>query len=896
MFSDLRFRLRAVFRRVDMERDLDDELRFHIERETEKCMRDGTSRREAERRARLAFGGMTRIKDDTRDSRGTVMFETLRQDVRYALRGLRMTPGFTAAIVLTLGLGIGTNAAMFDILDRLMFRPAKYLSVPERVHRVFVTYLSDGRRHTESSQSYARFVDFARMTSSFDLVEAVGHRRLAVGSRDEAKEMIIATVSGGFFRFFDARPAQGRFLTPDDDRPPSGSPVAVLGRAFWQLRYGGANVINKKIRIGNVVHTIVGVVPKGFAGISEEGEPAAYIPVTAFAASSVPNYVHDYGWTWMDVIVRRRAGVSREAADADLSRVYAQSWELEGKAGSGYPSAASSHTSSVAAPLLSARGPEADETGGVATWVMGVAVIVLLVACANVTNLLLARAVKRRREIALRLALGVTRRRLFQQLLTESLLLAVFGGVIGMLVAQLGAGIVRRLFLQADGATAVATDVRTMLFVAVTTVSVALLTGLAPALHSLNGDVADALKAGSREGAYRRSGVRTALLLFQGAFSVVLLVGAGLFVRSLSNVRSQRMGYDVSPIVYADGVARGVKPTRAEVQSLSERLVAAALSVPHVENATLTISVPFWSSEGRGAPKVPGVDSLRTLGSFRLQAGSPSYFKTMGTRILHGRAFNEADRATTAPVVLVNEAMAKAIWPRKDAVGQVMRIGSDTNPYMTVIGVAENTRAQHITGKDEFWYYLPVSQFSARFGQAGPNLFLRVNGRAEDALEPIRKRLQQEMPGDSYVNTVTLASLVSPRQRSWEFGAKMFVGFGVLALVLAAIGLYSVVSYMVAQRNHELGIRIALGAGVGDMLRMIVIQGVGFAAAGIAIGSVIALWAGRKIEPLLFSQKANDPSIYGLVAAMLLLVAILATLRPALRAARVDPMVALRSD
>jgi putative ABC transport system permease protein len=900
MLSDLRFRLRALFRRDAMERELDDELRFHIERETDKYVQAGMPLDEARRKARIAFGGMTSIKEQTREARGIAVIDAIGQDLRYALRGLRMKPAFTAAIVLTLGLGIGANAAMFGIVDRLMFRAPAYLATPDRVHRVYTRYLWDGKERLENGFSYARYLDFVRSTTAFDRAEAAGSRMLAIGTRDDAREMNVGTVSAGFFQLFDAPPALGRYFTADEDRAPLGAPVVVLGYWYWQLHFSGRNVLGTSLRIGDGLYTIIGVAPEGFVGITDDNPPALYIPITAFGGSGRKTFALDYGWTWMDMIVRRKPGVSIEAANADLSVAFARSWDLERERGLGatpnYPTASTVRTRAEAAPLLLARGPDPDQNSHVATWVMGVALIVLLIACANVTNLLLAHGVKRRREIALRLALGVTRRRLLQQLLTESLLLAFLGGVAGLIVAQWGGGAVRKLFLSAADASAVVKDGRTLLFVATMTLAVALLTGLAPALHALRGDVADALKAGSREGSYRRSRIRSGLLLFQGAFSVVLLVGAGLFVKSLSHVRAMRLGYDVTPIAYVEGVRRGARATDAEMRALAERLVVAASAIPGVESASLTISVPFWSNEGRGAPFVPGVDSLRKLGRFALQAGSPSYFKTVGTRIVRGRGFTDDDRGNSAPVVVINEAMADAIWPGKNPLGQIMRIGSDTTPFKTVVGVAETMRGQEITGKPEFWYYLPIEQYMAQFGAEYPQLFVRVSDRGEDHVDDIRKALQAEMPGESYVKVVSLRSLVAPRQRSWEFGAKMFVAFGGLALIVAAIGLYSVVAYSVAQRTHEIGIRIALGAGLSDVMRMIVLQGVAFAVAGIAIGSMIAFWAGHWVEPLLFSQKAFDPIIYVSVATVLLVVAVVATLQPALRATRVDPTVALRSD
>lgn len=907
MLNDLRFRLRAIFKRDVMERELDDEVRFHLECETEKYMRDGLSRAEAERRARAAFGGVERIKADTRHSRGVAFVHTVGQDVRYALRGLRIRPGFSAAIILTLGLGIGTNAAMFGVIDRLMFRAPKYLETPERVHRVYTRYLQEGEEHADNGFSYRRFGDFARLTTSFDHVAGVSYNTQAIGDRGNAVEFIVGSVSADLFSMFDAAPVLGRYFTPQEDSPPTGAAVAVLGYAYWQVHYGAGNVLGKTVRIGDGVYTIIGVAPEGFAATSDHAEPAAFIPLTTFAALRGPQALENYNWTWMDMVVRRKQNVSVAAANADLTNAFRRNWAIEEEFGRAQarshglpqwkgPTVDDAHARAEAGPLLLSRGPQADQSAHVATWVMGVALIVLLIACANVTNLLLAHAVKRRREIALRLALGVTRRRLLQQLLTESMLLALLGGLAGMVVAQAAGRLMRDLFLEGDEVASVIADGRTLAFVMLVTFAVAVLTGLAPALHSLRGDVADALKAGSRDTSYRSSGIRTVLLLFQGALSVVLLVGAGLFVRSLSNVRSERLGYDVPPVAYAEVASRGTRSTDAETHALIERMLVAAKSVPGVQSATVTISVPFWSMQGRGAPTVPGRDSLRKLGRFGLQAGSVSYFETVGTRIIQGRGFNETDGATSPPIVVINEAMAKAIWPGQNALGQVMRFGADSNPYMTVVGVTENMRVEDLSGKPEFWYYLPTAQYARQYGRVDPALFIRVNGRADDYTEALRRRLQQEMPGESYVKVVSLGSLVAKRQQSWDFGAKMFVGLGSLALVLAAIGLYSVVAYMVAQRTHELAIRIALGAGLGDVVRMVVMQGVAFATIGVAIGSVIALVSGRWIEPLLFAQKANDPVVYAFVAAVLLFVALAATLRPAIRASRVDPMMALKSE
>jgi predicted permease len=897
MLADLRYRLRALFDRRAMERELDEELRFHVEREAEKYRRAGVAPDEAMRRARLAFGGVERIKDDARDSRGLVTLDGLRQDVRFAWRGLRSHPGFAVAVVVTLGLGIGANAAMFDIVDRLLFRPAPYLADAGHAHRVYLRYQATLGEQIDRNIEYTRYADLVRWTTSFDRVAAFAYRQAAIGGGVEAREMAVAAVSANFFDFFAIRPALGRFFLPDEDRTPTGEHVAVLSYPFWQTRFGGArDVIGKPIAIGEQTYVIVGVAPEGFVGMIENRPPAAFLPITTVAYSRSKDYYTVYDWSWLELLAQRKRGVSLAAADADLSAAYLRSWNAERLLSPNLPTVDLARPRAELAPIHMGRGPQAAREVRVATWVMGVAAVVLLVACANVVNLMLARAVQRRREVAVRLALGVTRRRLVQQLMTESLLLAFLGGVLGMLLAQWGGQTLRAAFLQSNESAAVFFNTRTLLFAAAVTLIVAVVTGLAPLAHSRVRDVAGSLKSGTREGTYHRSNLRTFLLIFQAALSVVLLVGAGLFVRSLDNVTSRRLGYDVEPIVVAEAVMRGAGLSDAEQNALNARLEQAARSVPGVMSASRVISVPFWSNEGRGAPHVPGVDSTRKLGRFLLQAGAPSYFETAGTRIVRGRPFTEQDGAGAPRVLVVTENMATALWPGQDPIGKVLRIGSDTTPFSTVIGVAEDMQGRLFQGDREFWYFMPIAQYESFYGRSEPSIFARVRGDAANHQEALRRRLQRELPGAAYVNAYPLANMVTPQQRSWRFGATMFMAFGGLALLLAAIGLYSVIAYGVAQRTHELGVRIALGASVASVVKLIMAQGLTFAAAGILIGAGLALWAGRFLEPLLYAQPARDPAVYGVVAAVLLAVAAGASVRPALRATRVDPSVALRAE
>ncbi|HEX6315808.1 MAG TPA: ABC transporter permease, partial [Gemmatimonadaceae bacterium] len=890
--NDLRYRLRALFRRDAMERELDQELQFHIEQETAKHLRAGLPPDEARRRARATFGGMEGVKDDTRDARGLVALETLAQDLRYAVRGLAAHPVFTGGVVLTLGLGIGANAAMFGIVDRLLFRAPPTMRAADRVHRVYVQYQGDSEHRTIRNLSFPAYLDFVQHARTIEGFAAFQTRELPVGDGDQTRELPVTVASGSFFSFFDARPALGRFFDASDDSIPAGRNVVVLGHAFWQARFGGdRDVLGKSLRVGQTVCEIIGVAPEGFVGMTDQGVPAVYLPITAYAYSfRGPNYPSRYSWTWLELIARRKEGVSVAETRADLTASFVTTFRRMIEADPGWGTIEDRRPAAFPGPVQFERGPLARQDTQVARWVSGVALIVLLIACANVANLLLSRAVSRQREIAVRLALGVSRARLVRQLMTESVVLAAMGGMAGILVAQWGASILRGFFFSAEQTIAVSTDGRTLLFAAAITALVALLTGLVPALQAGRGDLAGALKAGAREGTYRRGRSRTVLLVLQATLSVILLVGAGLFVRSLQNIRDYRLGYDTDRIVMAAANMRGVRLNEAEMNALNERLLAAVREVPGVTHAALAASIPFWSNEGRGL-WVPGVDSISRRGRFVLQAGSADYFPTTGTRIKRGRAFDASDRRGGPNVVVVSEGMARAIWGNEDAIGKCIRIGADTAPCSTVIGIAEEMRTRSLTDEREYSYYIPSTQYDS---EMYPQLFVRVQGDPAALADDIRRRAQRELPGAAYAMTMPLDRLVDPQRRSWEFGATMFLVFGGLALVLAAIGLYSLIAYDVAQRTQELGVRLALGASVPDVMRLVLSSAVRLVAVGILLGGGIALWGSRWMEGLLFRQSPRDPLVFLAVAATLIVVALVASSGPAFRASRVDPNIALR--
>jgi putative ABC transport system permease protein len=540
--------------------------------------------------------------------------------------------------------------------------------------------------------------------------------------------------------------------------------------------------------------------------------------------------------------------------------------------------------------VLANRGPQEGNDARVATWLAGVAAIVLLIACANVANLLLARALKRRREIAVRIALGVSRGRLLMQLVTESALLAVLGGASGLAIAQLGGGAMGHALLdrEASGPGALG-DPRMLIVVALLAAVAGLLTGIAPVFQTRRQDVAGALKAGAREGTVQHSRLRAGLLIAQAALSVVLLIGAGLFLRSLMNVKNVRMGYDVDRLLYVQLEKRGVTTDSAADAALRQQLAERARRLPGVENAARALTVPFWST-WEFSLAVPGIDSVSKLGSFTLQAASPEFLATMGTRLLRGRGITAADRANAPKVMVVSESMANRIWPGQNALGQCIHILPDT-ACTTVVGVAEDVRRQKMT-EAEMHYYVPIDQFHTNEG----GLFIRTHGPASARSDEVRRALQALMPGVSYVTVTPMSTIIAGQTQSWRIGAIMFSIFGSLALVLAAIGLYSVIAYNVTQRMHEMGVRVALGAQGRDVIGLIVREGLGVVLPGVVLGAVIALAGGRWVQPLLFDVSPKDPSVLVTVVATLITVAIAASWIPATRAARVDPNEALRAD
>jgi putative ABC transport system permease protein len=895
-FPGLRRLFRLSVRPPAVEQEVDAELEFHLDAEAARLaglgMRPDAARAEARRRfgdLRYTREALVTIDKQRRGrERRAAWFEDLGQDLGYALRGFRRQPGFAALVVVTLGLGIGANTTMFGIVDRLLLRPPAFLVDPAATSRLFT------RRSQQNSEdridnniSYKRYRELREGARSVEAAAFFVDRERVVGTGEDARQLPVSLVSASFWSFFDVRPVLGRFFTDAEDRTPDGATVVVLGYGLWQTGFGGdGGVLGRQVYIGARPYTVIGVAPRGFSGMSL-GAAAAFIPITAAAHEMFGDmFFTGHNVSWMEMMVRRKPGVSVEAAEAELTRAYQASRTAEGRA---RVEAVARSRVELGSSIWD-RGPRRSESAQVAIWLAAVAAILLLIVCANVANLMLARALRRRREIAVRVALGAGRRRLLRQLLTESTGLALLGGAAGLALAHFGGGVLRStLITEVDWSSTPVFDTRVLLFTGAMALLTGVLTGLAPVFQAGRSDVTGALKLGGREGSRQHARLRSGLLVLQAALSVLLLVGAGLFVRSLRNANAVDLGYEPGRMLFVTTDLRAERLTPAAVAQLKRRLLDAARATPGVQKAGLTGAIPFWMSWTEDL-FVPGRDSLSGLGTFYLNRVSSDYFATTGTGIVLGRDLADADSSRTPGPVVVSETLARRVWPGQSAIGQCIKVGADTVPCSEVVGIAHDVRWGSLGDEDLMQLYLPIGASSRGM------IFVRTAGAPERLTEPLRRTLQRLMPGTAFVTVGSLEGTLEPQLRPWRLGATMFTIFGLLALVVAAIGLYGVIAYSVAQRLHEMGVRIALGAKTGDLLRLVVGEGVRVAVLGILLGAAGAYAAGKLIASLLFGVPARDPLTFGVVALVLLLTATLASLIPALRASRVDPNLALRAE
>jgi putative ABC transport system permease protein len=811
----------------------------------------------------------------------------LLRDIRYALRALVRAPAFTAGVVVTLALGIGVNAAMFGVVDLLFLRPPAGVRDAARIRRVYTRRTIGAMgTYTGSSVGYPTYLDLRGGPTGFEALAAVTDREMSLGRGGEAQKVQAGLVSYTYFPLLGVQPALGRVFGEADDTP-GVEHTAVLSYGYWKRRFAGdSSVIGRALPMGRGSYTVIGVAPEGFAGINLQPVDL-WVPIRAAADEVVgPDGLTSRGWIWMSIIGKLKPGVSPEAVAAQATVLY--------RRGAMEHQKSDSLSTVVLGPIQSARGPEAGSDTKVSAWVAGVALVVLLIACANVANLLLARGVARRRELAVRAGLGAGRGGLVRLLLSESLVLAALGGAAGLLLAVWGGGAARSLLIPNLPADVPLLDPRILGFTAVAVVLTAVLTGSVPALLSSRTDLAEALKSGARGATAHGGRTRGALLVLQVALTLVLLVGAGLFVRSLRNVQHLDLGFDTRRVyeVQMDLDAAGLSKT--DVEATWRRALERVQRLPMVEHAAATAMMYGW---GWGTDlRVEGFDSIPQLrgGGPYVNTVTGDFFATMGTRLLEGRALNDLDRAGGEPVAVVNETFARTLWQRRSPLGKCLYVGDSTmNSCRRIVGVVATAHRGGVLEPATMQYFLPADQYPGGGGFHG--LVVRARGDGAGLVQAVQREMHG-MGALPFADVRSLADRIAPEYRSWELGASAFTAFGVLALVIASMGIFAIISYTVSQRTQEIGIRMALGAEASQVARMVLGQGLRAALAGIVVGGAGAWALGRGVASLLFEVKPSDPSVFGAMAVALVGVATLAAWLPARRAARVDPMVALRSE
>ena len=811
---------------------------------------------------------------------------TLIADIRYSFRSLLKNPGLTLAAILSLGLGIGANTTIFTWVQAVLFRPIPLAADPSSI-RIAAMQNREGQTR---SWSYPNFVDFRDRTKMLDIV-GQDDQTFNIAVDDTAERAWGALVSGNYFEVMGIRPAAGRFFTAKDDVTPGGHPVAVLSYANWQRRFAGdPTVIGKQVTINNTPITIIGVAPEGFIGSFLGVSSAAWVPMAMQKEMMGGDRMNQRGNGWFQSIVRLKPGVSAEQAQAEASSIMAQleqeypdfnegrrlrivqTWEAPFGAGT------------VLAPLL-----------GVLSVLVA---LVLVIACANVANLLLSKAVSRRREVAVRLSLGASRTRLIRQLLTESFLLAIVAGITGVVMAYWTMDVIMAFVPPVDMPIdlGLRMDTTTLLFALGVSMVTGLVFGLAPALQASSNQTINALKEEGRSGSGGRTSgrLRNALVVAQVAVCLVLLVGATLFLRSFIAAQSLSPGFDASHVVTASMDMFPSGYTGDRHREFQRRAIEAVQAVPGVQSAAFGSRLPLGFG-GNNSTSV-GVEGYVPRENEEIVINystiGPNYFEPMGIPIRQGREYNDTDTLQSPRTLVINETMAKRYWPEGKALGGKIRLGQN---LAEVIGIVADSKYSSINERPLAQLFFPMS----RSETSTLRLFVKTAGDPAPLVAEVRNAIRGIDATLPVYDARTLNEHMQIAVFAQRMAANLLGAMGVLALLLAAIGLYGVMAYAVSQRTQELGIRLALGASPGSLLGMIVGQGMKLTVIGLAIGLAIALGAFGSIgavRSLLPGISPMDPITFVTVPIVLGSIALLASWIPGRRAGKVDPLVALRYE
>jgi predicted permease len=878
-------RLHGLVRREAVIQDMAEEMRLHLEMATEANVERGMPPAEARRAALRSFGNLDSIRERAYAVRGGGMIETFLQDVRYGARVLAKNMGFTAIAVLTLGLGIGANTAIFSVVDELLLRPLPYADAERLVMVWEVTPKGDH----QNSTSRANFRTWHEQSTTFEGMAAFSDQRASLTGSGEPEELAIQIASPELFRILGVKPILGRGMTPEDGRP--GAPrVAVLGHGLWQRRFGGdPGVVGKPITLNGGSFTVVGVLPAGFqwhlGSKSGTGKPAEFwtvLPMPKEGASLHGRFI--------SVVARLKRGVSREAAEAEMKTIEARIAKAEPEFSKGYGT-----------EIIPLREQLVGNVRPALLVLLGAVGCVLLIACANVANLLLSRAAAREKEIALRTAVGARRLRVVRQLLTESLLLALLGSLLGLAFAGWG---IRALvaFSPHDLVDLQGVHLNLPLFVLTLAVSLAtgILFGLAPALEATRLNLNDSLKEGGKGGGgqgVRSRRLRGLLVIAEVALALVLLVGAGLLVKSFVRLRTIDAGFDTENVLTMVARLSGKKyGTDPQVVGFFREATERIRALPGVRSVGVVNYLPLYGGlgtttgftvEGRPTPP-PGEEP-----SVNVRVSDPGYFSAMGIPLLRGRNFTDVEAREARHVVLISESMARRDFPGENPIGKRVSVAMFEKPVPTeIVGIVGDVRYDSLVDEAPPMVYFPHPELVYEF----MTLVVRTTGDPAEMVPAVRRVFHEIDPNQPISDVRTMDQVMSQTVGRARFNTVLLGLFAALATLLATAGIFGVMNYSVTLRTREIGLRMALGAPRKQVLMLILRQGLLLTLIGIGLGLAGALALTRLMSGLLYGVGSTDPATFAAIVLLLTAVSLIACYIPARRATRVDPLIALRYD
>jgi predicted permease len=877
LLSRVRKLMSNLFHRNRVERELDDEMRAHMDMLVDEKIATGLSPEQARRNALIEFGGVDQVKEQVRDVRMGALIEQVWLDVRYAARMLRKNPGFTAIVVITLALGIGVNTAIFSLVDGILLRPLPY-EQPDRLVRLVQSQRQLGLDAWNLSQ--ATFTSLRDNTHSLEAVAAYSTSGANLTGDGDPERVSIGTVSADFFKVLGLPPALGRTFRAGEDTPGNNG-VCVISFGFWQRRFAGdPNIIGRSLNLSSTAIEVVGVMPAGFSFPRPETE--IWIPLALNPTRTAPYF--------LKAIARLASGVSPSEAETETTGVL---WDYARQhpdtSENRVPLDQGSALKTIVTPLKEVMVGSTQKPLLILLCAVG---LVLLIACANVANLLLARATSRVREIAVRFALGATPSRVARQLLTESLVLALIGGAGGVMLAWLGVRMLGRM--PTDGIPrieAVTVDGRVLAFTAGLAVLTGLLFGLMPALRAYRMGMVAAMHEGGRGGTSSRRS-NSVLVAAQFALSFVLLIGAGLLLKSFQRLQSVELGFNPEKLLTMVVSLPARKYSKPE-QSIQfcENLTDRLRSLPGVRAAGLTTNIPFVGDDNTDNFIVEGRDPGGEGVQVQLLAMTPGHLQAMGIPLLRGRDFLETDKSDSQQVAIVDETLARMYWPDGDALGKRVETTGDMQ-WMTIVGVVGGIKQDGFAEKLQPHIYAPLTQSPTLVAK----LVVRTDGASNPTIAAIRSAVSGLDPDIPVYSIRSMNDVMARTLNSQRLTNLLLTSFSGLALVLAAVGIYGTMSLYVGSRKNEFGIRLALGAQPRVLLRLVLREGMLLIAAGIGIGVGGALVLTRAMASLLFEVSPTDPVVFTGVPLLLVFVALAACFVPARRASRVDPMVALRCE